>query len=121
MADPAVGPQLPLRVDPAAATGRVVIFGSDPLYADEGNTKPGTFDQRIEIYTPPYLYKDARPTLSGGPKEMARGESAVLRLAAGRLHQGGPAHPAERLHPRHRRGPALDRAGHGEDGQTASR
>lgn len=56
--------------------GRVVVFGSDSLYADEANTKPGTFDQRIEIYTPPYLYQDARPTLSGGPKKLERGGTA---------------------------------------------
>lgn len=37
--------------------GRVVTFGSDSLYSDKANTKPGDFDQRIEIYTPPYLNK----------------------------------------------------------------
>lgn len=37
--------------------GRVVTFGSDSLYSDKANTKPGEFDQRIEIYTPPYLNK----------------------------------------------------------------
>lgn len=56
--------------------GRVVVFGSDSLYADEANTKPGTFDQRIEIYTPPYLHRDARPTLSGGPQKLERGGTA---------------------------------------------
>ena len=35
--------------------GRVMIFGSDSLFADKANTKPGVFEQRIEIYTPPYL------------------------------------------------------------------
>ncbi|GGX64813.1 kelch motif-containing protein [Streptomyces minutiscleroticus] len=58
--------------------GRVMFFGSDSLYADKANTKPGTFEQRIEIYTPPYLYRDSRPTLSGGPKTIARGESATF-------------------------------------------
>ncbi len=58
--------------------GRVMFFGSDSLYADKANTKPGKFEQRIEIYTPPYLYRDARPTLSGGPKTVQRGESATF-------------------------------------------
>ncbi|MBO8194078.1 DUF1929 domain-containing protein [Streptomyces oryzae] len=40
--------------------GRVMTFGSDSLYADKANTKPGTFDQRIEIYTPPYLHQGKR-------------------------------------------------------------
>ena len=51
----------------------VMFFGSDSLYADKANTKPGKFEQRIEIYTPPYLYRDAQPTLSGGPQTIKRG------------------------------------------------
>jgi hypothetical protein len=58
--------------------GRVMFFGSDSLYADKGNTKPGEFEQRVEIYTPPYLYQGARPSLSGGPKTIERGESATF-------------------------------------------
>ncbi|NBM20051.1 kelch motif-containing protein [Streptomyces sp. GC420] len=63
--------------------GRLMIFGSDSLYADEANTKPGTFDQRIEIYTPPYLYGEGekhRPELAGADETMSvgRGESATF-------------------------------------------
>ncbi|MBA2949750.1 kelch motif-containing protein [Streptomyces himalayensis] len=58
--------------------GRVMFFGSDSLYADKANTKPGTFEQRIEIYTPPYLYQGSQPTLGGGPKTVKRGESATF-------------------------------------------
>ncbi|WP_405617601.1 DUF1929 domain-containing protein [Streptomyces sp. NBC_01511] len=59
--------------------GRVMIFGSDSLYADKANTKPGVFEQRIEIYTPPYLYRDAKPTLTDGPKRIEHGESGVFK------------------------------------------
>ncbi|MGA4985354.1 galactose oxidase-like domain-containing protein [Streptomyces cellulosae] len=59
--------------------GRVMFFGSDSLYADKANTKPGTFEQRIEIYTPPYLYGDEeRPDLSGGPQTIERGGSGTF-------------------------------------------
>ncbi|SED07888.1 Kelch motif-containing protein [Streptomyces sp. 2231.1] len=58
--------------------GRVMFFGSDSLYADAANTKPGKFEQRIEMYTPPYLYRDSRPTLSGGPRTIARGASGTF-------------------------------------------
>ncbi|WP_406372142.1 kelch motif-containing protein [Streptomyces sp. NBC_00647] len=61
--------------------GRVMFFGSNSLYADKANTKPATFEQRIEIYTPPYLYRDSRPSLSGGPKTIARGASADFTSA----------------------------------------
>jgi len=58
--------------------GRVMFFGSDSLFGDKANTKPGTFEQRIEIYTPPYLYRDSRPSLSGGPQTIARGTSGTF-------------------------------------------
>lgn len=58
--------------------GRVMFFGSDSLYADKGNTKPGKFEQRVEIYTPPYLYQGSRPSLSGGPKTIERGGSGTF-------------------------------------------
>jgi hypothetical protein len=58
--------------------GRVMFFGSDSLYSDKANTKPGKFEQRIEIYTPPYLYRDSRPSLSGGPQTIERGGSGTF-------------------------------------------
>lgn len=58
--------------------GRVMIFGSDSLYSDAANTRPGTFEQRIEIYTPPYLYRDARPELTAGPKRIKRGGTGLF-------------------------------------------
>ncbi|NEA45738.1 kelch motif-containing protein [Streptomyces sp. SID10815] len=58
--------------------GRVMFFGSDPLYGDRAGTRPGVFEQRIEIYSPPYLYRGPRPTLSGGPRTVARGASATF-------------------------------------------
>lgn len=58
--------------------GRVMFFGSNPLFADKADTKPGVFEQRIEIYTPPYLYRDARPSLSGGPATIARGGTGTF-------------------------------------------
>ncbi|MFJ9536406.1 galactose oxidase-like domain-containing protein [Streptomyces sp. NPDC101225] len=58
--------------------GRVMFFGSDSLYADKANTRPGKFEQRIEIYTPPYLYRDSRPSLSGGPQTIARGGTGTF-------------------------------------------
>jgi hypothetical protein len=58
--------------------GRVMFFGSDSLYADAANTKPGKFEQRVEIYTPPYLYRDAQPSLSGGPQTIKRGGAGTF-------------------------------------------
>ncbi|MBM7057578.1 kelch motif-containing protein [Streptomyces durocortorensis] len=58
--------------------GRVMIFGSDSLFSDKANTRPGVFEQRIEIYTPPYLYRDSRPELTAGPKKIERGGTGLF-------------------------------------------
>jgi hypothetical protein len=56
--------------------GRVLVAGSDPLFDDQKNTIPGTFEQRIEIFTPPYLEKGLpRPTITSAPAAMPRGRS----------------------------------------------
>jgi len=53
--------------------GRVMVLGSDPLYRPGTNNQvPGSFEQRIEIYSPPSLFHGRRPTLVA-PKELVRG------------------------------------------------
>ncbi|MFF3122419.1 galactose oxidase-like domain-containing protein [Streptomyces sp. NPDC057908] len=63
--------------------GRVMVFGSDSLYADRANTRPGVFEQRIEIYTPPYLYRGSRPELTAGPHSIRRGGTGRFTTAHG--------------------------------------
>lgn len=58
--------------------GRIAVFGSNPLFADKADSVPGVFEQRIEVYTPPYLYRGPRPVIGRSPVETARGASAVL-------------------------------------------
>ncbi|MFF5564776.1 galactose oxidase-like domain-containing protein [Streptomyces sp. NPDC012623] len=65
--------------------GRVVTFGSDPLFNDADNTKLGTFEQRVEIYTPPYLQgdkgkKENRPSLGTGPGRLDAKGRATFRV-----------------------------------------
>jgi Domain of unknown function (DUF1929) len=54
--------------------GRVIVMGSDSLYGDAENTKPGRFEQRIEIYSPPYLFQGDRPQIVGGPEHVQHGQ-----------------------------------------------
>jgi hypothetical protein len=59
--------------------GRVLVAGSDPLFDDEKNTIPGTFEQRLEIFTPPYLEKGLpRPTITSAPATMDRGQTVDI-------------------------------------------
>ncbi|MCC9742389.1 kelch motif-containing protein [Streptomyces sp. MNU89] len=64
--------------------GRVATFGSDPLYADPENNQPGTFEQRVEIFSPPYLHRGERPRITGGPAEAERGDTAVFTVESAR-------------------------------------
>ncbi|MFI1797105.1 galactose oxidase-like domain-containing protein [Streptomyces sp. NPDC020379] len=60
--------------------GRVMTFGSDSLFGDKANSRPATFQQEIDLYTPPYLFKNgARPELkdSGGPKTLSLGDKVT--------------------------------------------
>ena len=59
--------------------GRVLVAGSDPLFDDQKNTIPGTFEQRIEIFTPPYLEKGLpRPTITSAPAVIPRGQTVDI-------------------------------------------
>ncbi|HVW40942.1 MAG TPA: galactose oxidase early set domain-containing protein, partial [Amycolatopsis sp.] len=54
-------------------------LGSNPLFSDAKNTITAPFEQRIEIFTPPYLYQGgARPVITDGPATVARGRTATF-------------------------------------------
>ena len=87
MADPLVG-----RDYHASAllmpNGQIIVAGSDPLFSDKANTKPGHFEQEVDIYSPPYLFnKDGslakRPSLTsnGYPASIGLGQTKTLTLA----------------------------------------
>ncbi|WP_435058597.1 galactose oxidase-like domain-containing protein [Streptomyces sp. bgisy060] len=81
--------------------GRVATFGSDPLYDDEDNTKLGTFEQRIEVFTPPYLHRagTARPVLGGGSRELDRnGRATFTTEDAGRIVKARLMRPSAVTH-----------------------
>lgn len=56
--------------------GRVMTMGSDPLFRDKKNTISGSFEQRLELFTPAYLFNGPQPTVTGGPATVAYGETA---------------------------------------------
>ncbi|MEV6972375.1 kelch motif-containing protein [Kitasatospora sp. NPDC093806] len=62
--------------------GRVAVLGSDPLFDDKANTVPGTFEQRIEIYSPPYLFHGDRPRVTGGPAAAKLGGTVRVGVPA---------------------------------------
>jgi hypothetical protein len=77
--------------------GRVLTAGSDPLFDDVKNTVSGTFEQRIEIYSPPYMYQGNRPTITDAPTTMPMGSTAHVttpdasRIRSARLMKASTA------------------------------
>jgi hypothetical protein len=61
--------------------GRVATLGSNPLFADKDDTITAHFEQRMEIYSPPYLFDGPRPTVTGGPSRIRRGGSATFTIS----------------------------------------
>ncbi len=62
--------------------GRVMTFGSDSLFGDADNTKMGTFQQQIDLYTPPYRFREARPEIKDtGPRTVGLGERTTYRTS----------------------------------------
>lgn len=61
--------------------GRVITLGSNPLFSDEKDTVTAPFEQRIEVYTPAYLYRGARPVLTGGPSSLKLGGKGTFTTA----------------------------------------
>jgi hypothetical protein len=53
--------------------GRVVTMGSQP--------GDGSRETRIEIYSPPYLFKGSRPVITSNPATMSYGGSYSLQLS----------------------------------------
>jgi hypothetical protein len=53
--------------------GRVAVFGSNPL--------DNTFELRISVYSPPYLFQNGRPSISQAPTSATYGQSFGLQVS----------------------------------------
>ncbi|MGW6419001.1 galactose oxidase-like domain-containing protein [Streptomyces sp. NPDC055055] len=81
--------------------GRVATFGSDPLFDDKDNTRLGTFEQRIEIFTPPSLHRAGadRPVLGEGSPELDQNGRATFKTKdAGRIVKARLMRPSAVTH-----------------------
>ncbi|GAA3336853.1 kelch motif-containing protein [Amorphoplanes nipponensis] len=78
--------------------GRVITMGSDPLY-DPAGKDPGTFEQRVEVYSPPYLFKGRRPVVGAAPASAQRGTTVdVATPDAGRVRAARLLRPSAVTH-----------------------
>ncbi|MFF0576877.1 galactose oxidase-like domain-containing protein [Streptosporangium saharense] len=64
--------------------GRVLSMGSDPLFGNGEGSVPGSFEQRVEIYTPPYLHNgERRPVFTDGRQQVRLGGRAGFKTPDG--------------------------------------
>lgn len=76
----------------------VLSIGSDPLYGDAANTTGGVFEQRFEIYRPPYFFTEGeRPTISNAPDTLSRGSTIDVQ-ATGNIVQARLVRPSAVTH-----------------------
>ncbi|WP_406175851.1 galactose oxidase-like domain-containing protein [Streptomyces sp. NBC_00996] len=80
--------------------GRVAVFGSDPLFSDQADSRPGHFEQRVEVFSPPYLFHGKRPDLQQADStEVERGDEITLRTEdASRISRVRLLHPGSATH-----------------------
>jgi hypothetical protein len=64
--------------------GRVLTVGSDPLFRDAKNSISGTFEQRMEVYSPPYLFRGARPVITSAPAVLRYGRRVKVATPSAR-------------------------------------
>ena len=84
--DPAANAWTPMAADPVGRNyhssavllpdGRVAVFGSNP--------GDGTFELRISVYSPTYLFKGDRPAISGTPASVTYGQQLTFAVSSGR-------------------------------------
>ncbi len=61
--------------------GSVLTLGGNPLFGDKADTTPQTFNQEVDVYFPPYMFRGQRPRIIAAPKVMNRGDSYVVRVS----------------------------------------
>ncbi|MFE0130998.1 galactose oxidase-like domain-containing protein [Streptomyces sp. NPDC059037] len=103
--------------------GRIAVFGSDPLFSDKANSRAGHFEQRVEVFEPPYLHHGDRPRLTAAATDVQRGVRLALRTPdAGRIQHVRLMRPGSATHVTDfdQRSIALDVIRRDKDGLTVS-
>jgi hypothetical protein len=60
--------------------GTILTLGGNPLYGNPSDTEPQTFNQEIDVYFPPYMFRGPRPHITSAPRTMKRGGSYLITV-----------------------------------------
>jgi hypothetical protein len=58
--------------------GQVLSMGGDSLFGNKLNTRDAEFEDRLEIYSPPYLFHGPRPEITQAPATITRGDTMTV-------------------------------------------
>ena len=61
--------------------GSVLTLGGNPLFGNKEDTEPQTFNQEIDLYFPPYMFRGARPGITAAPAILRRGHSYLIKIS----------------------------------------
>jgi hypothetical protein len=61
--------------------GSVLTLGGNPLFGNTSDTAPQTFNQEIDVYFPPYMFRGSRPRIIAAPKVLQLGHSYLINVS----------------------------------------
>ena len=61
--------------------GSVLTLGGNPLFGNHEDTAPQTFNQEIDVYDPPYMFRGARPRIVTVPAILKRRHSYLIKVS----------------------------------------
>jgi Domain of unknown function (DUF1929) len=63
--------------------GSILTLGGNPLFGNKEDTTPQTFNQEIDVYYPPYMFRKDRPEITAAPKVMHLKHSYLVTVSPG--------------------------------------
>ena len=63
--------------------GSVLTLGGNPLFGNRNDTSPQTFNQEIDVYSPPYMFQGPRPRIETAPAVMQLAHSYQITVSPG--------------------------------------
>jgi len=61
--------------------GSVLTLGGNPLFGNKQDTTPQTFNQEIDVYFPPYMFRGTRPRIEEAPTVMEPGHRYIVSVS----------------------------------------
>jgi hypothetical protein len=63
--------------------GSILTLGGNPLFGNKEDTEPQTFNQEIDVYFPPYMFRKDRPKIVAAPATMDLKRSYLIKVSPG--------------------------------------